>query len=682
MIDNKLKARSKDIIDHAEKRLAQFKLFKPAVDRLAYTSILFYNGEQWVTFDTQLLTFRRTNQRRIIPRPTTNKFAPTMNATISALSRFDPKIVIAPQTDTYEDLQTSAGANRVIKTVENEVGFEKRKTEMLPWLTLTGNVFLVTGYDPQAGPKVEKIHVMCSVCGFTGQRDATDQGADCPECALDGLKIPLDDVVDQRSGQPKTSLEATGAMAVDVASVFEMFLDYRIPELQRHQSIGRIHTKDLEWAKHQWPEIADEIQHGRREELNVRIMNALAAFGSPGVEQPSENTVDVVEFWEKPSEKFKDGFYLRYSGQGLIHDLMPYPYMTARGEPFFNIVHIPYDKRPGSLLGRTPAFDLIEKQRTRNRVEAIGEMILMRMSNPVWLVPTPGTQGEITGHVGQKIPYDPHQTDGAKPERVEGAMMSPAIVNWLDRIDRDFAEISAQFEVARGERPLAVRSAAAIDRLKELSSDRATGVFTNFAIGISEWQQQAFEIFRKVAPPERYFRILGDEAAWTVGKIQEADLKGGVDIWAEPGASTPKTHLERLATLELLMERGVVNPADPLVQMRILREYGMAGMSPELDADDQYIAREHDRFKRGGQIAVSPLDNHMLHLQRHLDFWKSEMFETFDREQKQMFIQHIIQHQMAIAQQQQQQQPVQSPQEEQREPVQSAQEEGQEQPMM
>lgn len=653
MINSKLYSKHKEIINHAEERIFQFKANKPSLDRLFYQSILFYRGEQWITFDLSTLRFRRTNQRRVIPRPITNKFAPICNGLISAFSRYDPKITVAPETDSFTDIQTAYAGNRIIKTIENEVNWDKRKTELLPWLVLCGNAYLITGFAPEEGKRQTMVKVQCPQCGLNETRQENRPNPDCPRCASIGLKSPMKDQIDQRSGKPITTQEAQGKLVTEVATPFEMFLDTRVQDLQAHQSIGRITTKDVTWARHNWPEVEDKIAASKRMELNARILNALASITFPQNTYNSNSTVDVVEFWEKPCKEYPDGFYIVYSGQDIVHELYPFsPAFTSNsGEPFFPIVHFPYDKVPGTLLARTPAFDLIDRQKTRNRVEAIGETILMRMSNPVWVVPKPGTDTVITGHVGQQIAYDPHQTGNIPPQRIEGSKMSPGVIAWLDRLDRDMSEIAAQSEIQRGERPLSVKSGYAIGKLQEIADNRNTGPFTNYAIAIAEWQMQAFELFRKVTPQERYARILGDDkSAWTVQKIQEADMSGGIDIWAEPGGVLPKTHLERLATLEMLIQTGLVNVQDPLVQLKIHREYGLSDILPSLDADDQYIAREQDRWKQGGQMAVSPFDNDSLHIQRHLDLYKSEYFEGLqDPQQKQALMQHITEHMQSAA---------------------------------
>jgi len=68
----------------------------------------------------------------------------------------------------------------------------------------------------------------------------------------------------------------------------------------------------------------------------------------------------------------------------------------------------------------------------------------------------------------------------------------------------------------------------------------------------------------------------------------------------------------------------------------------MPGLLAGMDADDAQIAREHDRWKNGGPIEVSPFDNAQMHLMRHLEKWKSEEFESAPPERKDVFLKHIL----------------------------------------
>lgn len=660
-----MKLRGSQCIEHAEKCLQTFKSAKAPLDRLWHMLVLFYRGEQWITYDTSISLIRRTNLRRTVPRPVTNKFAAICNSLIAELLQFDPRIVIAPQTDNYNDLMTAKIGNQIIKVIENETNRLLTKTELIPWVVLTGNAFEILGFDSEKGVLQTSFLYSCPQCGFTTtvqtsseDETPTSDVGECPNCAQANLQIPLVLARDE-DGHPLKTYSLSGRMSSEVVSPFEMFLDYRIPHIEDQHTIIRIHRKDKRYLETRYPK--KKILENTRSELPAHILNNLASLAVLGMQFSEEQAVDVVEVWHKPSKDFEKGFYLLYttpSPEGIL-ELQEYPFITKEGHAFYPIIHYLYERVPGTFLGRTPAFDLLEKQRVRNRVEALIEMIIMRMANPVWLEPKPGTETPITGHVGQIIQYNPHLTNGAKPERLEGSSVNPAIVQYLYQIDLDMRALAGLNELQMGERPKSIKSGYGLQRLEQASEDRRASTLMNWALSEARWQKVALEIFRIVSPPGRYYRILGETATWSVRKLQEADLAGGVDIWAEPGGTIPKTHLERLATLETLIQLGFLNPQDPMTRVRVFREYGQQKLIPEVDVDEAYVSREHDRFLHDKPIMVSPFDNHALHLQRHLELYKSEEFEEIPFPKKEMFIRHILEHQQAYLQQIQQAQQIQ-----------------------
>jgi len=209
-------------------------------------------------------------------------------------------------------------------------------------------------------------------------------------------------------------------------------------------------------------------------------------------------------------------------------------------------------------------------------------------------------------------------------------------------------------EVSRGARPPSVRTHSAIEKLDEVARSRQSGLFQNWTLGLADLQTMGFEIFRMVQPEGRYARMTGTgTGSYTVSLIKEADLIGGIDIAPEPGGTQPKTAIERQAMITTLLQSGLINVQDPRVVHHIYKMFGVAELIPEMDKDLMQISREHDRFRKTGQIQINPWDNHQMHHQQHDELMKSEEFEDWPEEKRQALYQHDMQHNEVIAQQQQ-----------------------------
>jgi len=201
-----------------------------------------------------------------------------------------------------------------------------------------------------------------------------------------------------------------------------------------------------------------------------------------------------------------------------------------------------------------------------------------------------------------------------------------------------------------------------------VASIRSTTVYDNIATFQAELSWVWLELFRTSdGGPAKYARVLGSDARWTIQKLEAADLKRGVDAWAEPAATLPKSHNDRLATMEMFLEKGLLNPQDPQVLAKLYKQFGVDNIFPELSAEDSYITREIERLKQGQPANPGEFDNHAQHFARQSAYVKGEEFETLDPQIQEMFMQHVRMHQQILMQQQaaaaqQQQEQPQSPQ--------------------
>lgn len=658
MVHQKLRGKLPSIITHTEDCLLNWKGPKASLDRAWYTNVLFYRGEQHVRYDATYSQFRGVNTRRNVPHPVTNIYASICNSLIAEVLRFDPKCVYAPQTDTMVDQVTAEASNSIIKVIEKEVNRLGMKTELVPWLVVTGNAFEVLGYDESAGSIVRTATMQCPQCQLE-QPVALEQAEmqqPCPQCQQQG--VPSELIVQRDDdGDVIPTLSNAGAMVAEVPSPFEMFFDYRVFDLEDQHTIIRIHRKSVAWVQTMYPKVDKEKLKGGqlRAELPTYAVSNLSNLASPTFAQRHDNEIDIVEVWHKPSKQFPTGFHMQYVTDEIVLNCDVYNFVSKEGKAFFPIIHYPYWNVPGTALGRTPASDMVDKQRMRNRIEAMIEMICLRMSNPVWVVPKPGTQTDITGIPGERIEFDPNVTGAVMPHRVEGAQMSQGLPTYLHQIDTEMRTIAGLGDMGSGIRPKSLKSGFGLEKLEQAEENRKAPIYLNYSLSEAKWQKVALELFRMAAPKQRYYRILGENKAWTVKNLQEADLEGGVDIWPDMGGPMPKTHLEKLATLESLQQMGYMNPADPQVRQRVLREYGLGDIDVATDTDEKFIQREHDRWKDGGQLAVGPFDNHTLHMMRHLELYKSEEYDTYSKQQRDAFIQHLTDTQIALQKQQQQQ---------------------------
>lgn len=659
-MDRRLRRKEQDIGIFVDDFLRRAILGRTLIERKWFTSIMFDRGNQWLHFSLEQDRFARAGSKKKIPRPVTNKYKSTKNSLVSALLSFDPRLVYAPQTSNADDLHTAQIATNVIKTLEFEWGWERKKAEALPWLVLTGGVFFVGSFDENGGP-VEEREVHECIGRSTKQCTYTSTGdeQECPVCASKGIKSPMVPVTDPETGEAEMTLVPQGEMSLEVVSPFEMFVDMSVGDMKDQETVVRVHRKSKQWvgaklglSQTELDQLPDATVAGIG--INgdaLRYRTALAHFVSLS-EVQYKDKVDVIEVWQKPTTQWPLGFHLVRVGGKIIH-LEVYPYITNERRIYSNVVYVPYERETGSFYGTTPMFSLIEKQRTRNRLEALVLMAAMRMANPVWIVPEPGTRMSLSGDAGLVVYYTPGAQGGQPPRRDEGIPVPPSIVLLIRDIDAEFDTLVGLSEITKGQRPLSARTSSAYEKLEEVARSRQSGLFHNWTLGLADLQLMGFELFRMVQPEGRYARMSGDgTGTWTVQKIQEVDLKGGVDIAPEPGGSQPRTAVERQAMMSMLLQQGLINVQDPKVLLTFYRLYGLTEMAPDVDKNMMQISREHDRFRKTKEIQRHPWDNDQMHVQEHQALMLTEEFEELPPEEQQIFLEHMGEHQQIIAQQQ------------------------------
>jgi hypothetical protein len=452
-----------------------------------------------------------------------------------------------------------------------------------------------------------------------------------------------------------------GAMTLEVINPFELFMDMSICDIHEQETIVRVHRKTKQWAGMKLglsQKELDDLQGAGVGAVGptgdaLRYRTALANFVKTE-EVHYKDKVDIIECWQKPTVQWPKGFRVIKVGKKILH-LEPYPFVTNEGRVFTNIVHIPYERETGSFYGTTPMFSLIEKQRTRNRLESLVLMAAMRMGSPVWIVPEPGTKMALSGDVGLIVKWNPSTNAGQPPRRDDGVPIPPSIVALIQLIDQDFDSLVGLAEVTRGQRPLSVRTSSAVEKLEEVARSRQSGLFHNWTLGLADLQMVGLELFRLKQPANRYSRMTGSGTGnWTVQKIREVDLKGGVDIAPEAGGTQPRTALERQAVLSMLLQSGLVNVQDQKVLHYLYALYGVTELAPGADLNAMQIAREHDRFRKTQEIERHSWDNDEKHLEEHQNLMLTEEFEEWEPQIQEAFMQHAQEH-LAIVQQQQQQ---------------------------
>ena len=675
------------IRNYVENLVEATKGWRFDLDRGNMQKILYYLGHQWVTYDRGMMTWRPVGLRKTTPRPVTNKIAPLVNNTISRLSSHKAPLTFRPGGMEAADVVAAGVAEDVLRVIGKESQARALKPVAARWLCLTGNVFLVNSYDngPESG--VQFVQHEQDINGHVNAPDVLeDNGGACPECGETQFQAATDPLTQEPIGQwiPR------GRHMTEVKPLFSCLYDpeavtiYDSPYFCINESVSE------DWVVQTYgAEALDGLQIEESGDTTQFFLQALAYVGTgTGHERISVaglrpgRKIRCRRIWIKPRyDKAPNGIYAVLLGQDRIAESKEWAYQDDEGRRFLNVVHIQFDGRPGSSVGRTRVDDLIPKQDERNLVESHFLLHTRRMSNAVWLVPTGTGFGKATGETGQVLSYSPVM-GAPPPTRVAGVPPPQFLTQWLGIIDQEMDMLWGTYEIGRGEVPERGSDLAfvSLQMLDERAQQAQATVTENWVIGWMEWANQHIHIWRQYADAERTLAIGGGK--WAVQKFNQANLAGGIDMDVDTGTFRPRSHITVRGTLEQLFRWQVMNPADPQERFRIFNLLGMSELMEDYRLDWTQANRENDEFLemvkvQGPQIMMGlqqqqmmaeqavgqpgpgmtpqpmmpqmvpppqPWENHGVHISIHRQFLLSDEFRGLPQPFQQMMIQHMLMH--------------------------------------
>ena len=660
------------------------------LERDQYRNVLYYLGIQWVTFDERLRTWIPQPTKRWAPKPVTNKLAAVIRPIVSQLAGEEPNLYLAPMTDRPEDVATAQVGSRALDVLYRETGLRAQRGVMARWLTLTGNIFPISGYDTGQGAGMTTVQSwQCLACGqdaapLDWEEASPDGGYTrgiCPMCGETAGSQPSMD----ETNQPRVTQYPRGRTYTELGSIFECFADLRAQQFKNSPWFQYVRTVTRNHLLDQYGEIAETVPAGGAGETGTRIrwfLDSLAYATQSGTSVYAgrlgldDDRCYVRDFWfEHP--KFPEGLYAVIAGEQVLK-AGPFPYHTVDSttappapdqpppavpvrKPLRPVVHIGYEYVPGRLLYKTPTDDLARKQTTRNKLEAMIELHMRRSANTVWVVPQGSSITKVTGEEGIVLRYSP-LAGGQPPQRQPGAEVPGSIWQYIQEIDKEMEDMMGVYDVLRGETPRGVRAAMALQLLEQRAQQGLSELLVNWSMGHQEWAEQVLGIFKEHGIDERFHSAMGDNGIWAVQKFSASDLRGAVRVEVEAGLGRPRTQVGKRAVLQQAIALSLVNPADPQERHRCLQILGMPELAKDMDLDQQAAARENDRWQSNDGLAAqgvnpgmlgwpdvrTPVDNHLVHLAIHRRFAIRAEWDALNPITQQFALAHMQAHLLAI----------------------------------
>ena len=648
-----------------------------AFERQWFRSVLYYLGNQWLTWDGRSRKWRERKLRKWVPKPVTNRFASTVDSIVSAIQGTKVLPSAWPATSDPRDIGAANVADRVLDVIGQEIKSERVRQHLAKWIVLCGDAFAYVHYD-----KLDKTlglvrinSVACPLCQHVAQPLEFESGV-CPGCQQPTEPQPAEDVFEEYP---------TGRMCCDVLSPLEVYLSLDIPLMENHTKCTIVRRMTKDQLETLYGDKAKDlpIDSAASTKSAQYFMKALAYstedMGNNMAGFSGSEVVTIYTHIELPSVKYPEGLEVVMGTDETVLECGPSPHfdtdITGNKQYYLPLCKIGYEKVPGRLYSKTPAYDIVPKQDQLNRLESLIELAMMKGTYGTWLLPTGSSISEIAGEPGLKIKYTPTGTGGFKPEVITNSPIPPIVLEWKTQIQADFEELGGTFDVLKGNAPRGVSAGYAIQLLTERSYGKFASVFAEWEEGWTELYQKSLKMFRTYVTEPRLRKIKGSCGHWEIQSFKNSDLAGAVDLRVEGGASKPRSKIAEQALVETLSKLGVINTQDPEQRYQVAQMFGMGQVLGAQDEDVRYAAGEWEEllawqppvdpmtgepfvdpnmaaqgkpWPEGGPQADEIFDNHMVHVSEHRKPTRSDEWKQLPKWKQLFWKQHMITHLIAL----------------------------------
>jgi hypothetical protein len=573
-------------------------------------------GRQWIEYLSRYGGWRDKRIAAWIPRPVTNKCKETVQAIRSMFTSIQLGVNVRPNGGKPENVAAAATADALAPVFHESHHMNAVLNEFDFWLLVTGNAFIHTfvDYDIKHGT-VSIEQELCAACGTVSGSDAiaaADQK--CPQCGALAEQF-------QPSGMPPVT-QVKGRPTTIALSPLEIAFPNSYPRFDELPYVVRMRWRTKRFmeshpvlSKEQW--VKDIAWQKSATDQSLQIFTNLSKYTdlglSPTYNAASEGGADAeqgipeFEVWMRPCNDYPEGLVFRVYGDSDPHIAHledteaipgPLPYKTADGTPLFTFAHATYEHVGGRVMGSGPLDVIIQKQDQLNQHDSMTQLIIQRMSNPVWLEPKGAEIQKLTGMPGLVIKWNPLTVGGnAKPERIPGVPLDAALFAIREQYLKDIEELAGTYDVIKGSKPAGVEAASALQLLVERSQARFASVFQARGDVYKNWFKFAVELEREFGPDQYTKEVLEPGRGWTFQSFKRSQLVGSYSIIVEDGTATPKTSLGMRAAIDHAAQLMLLNLQDSDTQYECLRVFGLTRVVPGLDIQIQGALQKQRAFE-------------------------------------------------------------------------------------
>ncbi len=603
--------------------------------------ILYYLGEQWISFERAAGTYRRVSKEDWIPTPVDNHVQTAVEVAVSNMlaAKLVPRV--RPNSNMPKDRFAAKVGEQVMINMDSDLD--------IPWLTerewaFVWSAIVGTGFlRPQVLYQKNK-----------------------------AIRLPIDE--GRRSGALMDEEIDYGGQFETVANDVKIDCIHlnpfwvRVSELSTDLTTVRCpwwgfqEIRSLDWIRENFPDKADFVAADSVEGSSVRYQAKLAelvgsastrvfssTYGTRGTlyGRLDRHTIVKTKEWA-PTLDYPRGRCSVVASNVLLYD-GPLPVSDDEGLAEYSAVDFHYRRVPGRFWSKGLVKDILSPQDRINGVDA--QIILNRKTciNPQKLIPAGSGIQDWTGEPGKEVRWNPTQTMGHEPKILPGVPLAPQI--WNERVGMAEAikESSGSEDILKGKAPQGVRAGIALDMLEEKAASRHFHRDERMALSLGRVYRLRLILAQMHYKVPRLLKMVGEDNQWEVLQFAGSDMRSNNDVKMEPDSGIARTTAGRTYLLMQMAQSGLVNVANPVERAEVFRRLGLANFKTEVSQDLERAHRENSVLASGqGELfeeeATFMLDDHHVHLAIHTDYMKQSNFDQLPPQVQEEFVAHVGAH--------------------------------------
>ena len=492
-----------------------------------------------------------------------NHIAPIVETRLAKLTRVKSGVSIRPKTSDECDVQSAKFATAILQSIMEENCFSALLQKANGWAETCGSVFYKIAWNNEKGKKF----ILDGKPVYDGDVDITV----CPPFEIYPENLQIESLQDQPS-----IIHAKAYSVDDVKRIWGVDVkgeDVNVFTLDKTGVTGGFgYTASV-------PKIIDEVRH---------------------------DAVIVIEKYEKPTAKFKDGRLIIVAGDTLLY-LGDLPYVNGEG-----------GKRQNPMGVLATEDGSVDTDQLETEGLAPGKILVYRQgSNPPALL-NPGS-----------IPHDFYLEE--------------------NRLLEEFTMISGVSEIMKySELPDNVTSGVAISMLIEQDDTRISVTAENIREAVRESGKHILRLYKQFAKSRRMRSIAGENGELEMLYFGASDLTSD-DLVFDTENELIETPSSRKNMVLELMNLGLLTDENgrysERTKCKILETLGFGNWENSRDIADLHLKKAQRENRAFGEREIIPdsFDDHEIHIEEHTKFMLLPEFDM-DVRMKETIAAHVNKH--------------------------------------